>query len=68
MFSTLGVTRTPITLLGSGAPVGGGKVIVDGVAVEGSDGASVDGIDGGSVEGGGVKASVVGPAHKTLLA
>ena len=56
---TLGVTRTPITLLGSGATVGIG--IVD------SDVASVVGVDGGSVEGGGVQACVVGPAHEKLF-
>ena len=57
MFITPGLTRTPITLLGRGATLGGGEVIVDEVAVVGSDVASVDGIDGG-----GVQASVVGPA------
>ena len=67
MFSTLGVTRTPITLLGSRGRVGTGEVIVDGVAVEGSDVASVDGVDGSSVEGGGVQASVVVPAQETLF-
>ena len=63
MFCTLGVTRTPITLLGSGATIGGGIVVVDGVAVVRSDVASVDGINGGSVEGGAVQACVVGPEH-----
>ena len=50
MFFTAGVTRTPITLLGGGG-VGEGKVVIDRVAVEGSDVASVDGIDDGSVVG-----------------
>ena len=63
MFSTLGETRTPITLLGRGA-----TVVVDGVAVVGSEVATVDGIDGGSVEGGGIQASIVGSAHEKLLA
>ena len=49
MFFTLGVTRTPITLLGSGGGVR--TVVTDRVVVDGSDVASVDGIDGGSVEG-----------------
>ena len=49
MSSTLGVTRTPITLLGSGGGVS--TVVIDRVVVVGSDVASVDGIDGGSVEG-----------------
>ena len=62
------MTRTPITLSGNGALVGRGKVIVNEVADEGSDVVSVDGIDGGSVEGGGVQASVVGPAHYILFA
>ena len=64
MFFILGVTWTPTTLLGNGATVGGGIVVVDGVAVVDSDVTSVDGIDGGSVEGGGVQACVVGPAHE----
>ena len=66
MFSTPGVTRTPITLLGRGATVGI-IVVVDGVAVVGSGVASVDGIDGGSVEGGGIQASVVGPAYEKII-
>ena len=61
------MTRTPITLPGSGAAEGGGIAVVGRVAVEGFDVASVDDIDGGSVEGGGVQASVVGPAHKELF-
>ena len=66
MLCTLGVTLTPITLLGRGATVG--IVVVDGVAVVGSGVAFVDGIDGGSVEGGGIQACVVGPAHEKLFA
>ena len=60
MFCTPGVTWTPATLLGSGGWVGGGKVVIDRVAVEGSDVASVDGIDGGSVVG----CETAGPAHQ----
>ena len=63
---TLGVTRTPITLLGRGPTVG--IVVVDEVAVVGSGVATVDGIDGGSVEGGGIQASVAGPAREKLFA
>ena len=62
MFFTLGETRTPITLLGSGSRVGGGKVLIDRVAVDDSDVASVDGIDGGSVEG-----CIVEPVGPVLL-
>ena len=62
MFCTLGVTRTPITLLGSGGWVGGGKVAIDRVVVVGSDVVSVDGIDGGSVKGCVVETAE--PAHK----
>ena len=60
MFTTPGVTRTPITLLGGGAGVS--TVAIDRVAVVGSDVASVDGIDGGSVEGCVVER--VGPVHQ----
>ena len=67
MFSTLGVTRTPITLLGSGATLGGGIVIVDGVAIVDFDVTSVDVIDGGSVEGGGIQAFIVGTAYKKFI-
>ena len=58
------MTRTPITLSGSGATIGGGIAVVDRVPVEVFDVPSVDGIDGGSVEGGGIQASIVGPVHE----
>ena len=65
MSSTLGVTRTPITLLGSGGGVS--TVVIDRVAVVDSDVAAVDGIDGGSVEGGGIQTFIVGPAHDNII-
>ena len=54
MFTTLGVTRTPATLVGSGGGVGVGKVVIDRVVVDGFDGGSVVGCVG----------EKAGPAHQ----
>ena len=60
MFITPGVTRTPITLLGHGGGVS--TVVIERVAVEGTDVATVDVIDGGSVMN--CVAETVGPVHQ----
>ena len=62
MSVTVEVILTSITFLGGGGGVDEGKVVIDRVAVEGSDVVFVDGTDGGSVKD--CVGETVGPAHK----